>query len=89
MVIGWLVGVAGDDSAGEGGRERVHGAFQRIAQRARPRPVGSSERVTKYRHLSAACSLGKCPRARVARRYRALSDSMAFVEQITFLISAS
>jgi hypothetical protein len=33
----------------------------------------------------AACSEGKCPRALIARR--ALSDSMAFVEQITRRIS--
>jgi len=32
--------------------------------------------------LSAACSVGKCPRARAARLYRALTDSIAFVEQI-------
>ncbi len=37
--------------------------FQRIVHRVRPVPVGSSDRVTKYRHFSAACSFGKCPRA--------------------------
>jgi hypothetical protein len=35
------------------------------------------------------CSLGKCPRARTARRNRALRDSIAFVEQITRRISTS
>ncbi len=34
----------------------------------------------------AACSVGKCPRARIARRYRALIDSIAFVEQSTFCL---
>lgn len=33
----------------------------------------------------AACSLGKCPLARVARRNRALSDSMAFESGMTSL----
>jgi hypothetical protein len=28
----------------------------------RPVPVGSNDRVTKYRHFSAVCSFGKCPR---------------------------
>ena len=35
----------------------------------------------------AACSLGRGPRARVARRNLALSDSIAFVESITRRIS--
>jgi hypothetical protein len=35
----------------------------------------------------AAYSVGKWPRVRIARRYRALNDSIALVEQITFLIS--
>ena len=63
--------------------------FQRIVHRARPAPVGSRLRVTRYRHFNAACSVGKCPRARTARRYRAFNDSMVFVEQITVLISMS
>jgi len=56
--------------------------FHLIARRALPFPVGSSARVARYKHLSAACSVGKCPRARAARLYRALTDSIAFVEQI-------
>ena len=63
--------------------------FYLITQRARPLLVGSRERVTRYRHFNAACSLGKCPRARTARRYLALMDSMALVVQITFRISTS
>lgn len=31
------------------------------------RPLGSSERVKRQRHFRAACSVGKCPRARIAR----------------------
>jgi hypothetical protein len=58
--------------------------FHRDVHRARPLPVGSRARVARYRHLSAACSLGKCPRARIARRYRALSDSIAFVPDMKF-----
>lgn len=37
----------------------------------------------------AAASLGKCPRARTALRMRALTDSIAFVEQMTLRISTS
>ena len=36
-------------------------AFHRMTHRARPVPVGSSERVTRYRHFNAAWSLGKSP----------------------------
>ena len=64
----------------------LRAGFQRIVQRARPTPVGSRLRVTRYKHFRAACSVGKCPRARTARRYRALSDSIALVEKITFPI---
>lgn len=63
--------------------------FHLITQRARPLPVGSRERVTRYRHFNAACSLGKCPWARTARRCLALMDSMALVVQIIFRISTS
>jgi hypothetical protein len=49
--------------------------FHRMAHLVRPVPVGSRERVTRYRHFSAACSVGKCPLALTARRYRALRDS--------------
>ena len=42
--------------------------FHRTIQRARPPPVGSSDRVTKYRHFNAEASLGKWPRALTARR---------------------
>ena len=55
--------------------------FHRMAHRALPVPVGSSDRVTRYRHFSAACSEGKWPRALIARRYRAFSDSIAFAER--------
>jgi hypothetical protein len=41
--------------------------------------LGSSDLVTRYRHFSAACSVGKCPRTVTARRYLAFSDSIAFV----------
>ncbi len=34
-------------------------------------------------HVRAACGFGKCPRARTALRIRALTDSIAFVEQMT------
>ena len=40
-------------------------------------------------HLSAACSFGKCPRARTALRIRAFTDSIALVEQMTLRISTS
>jgi hypothetical protein len=33
--------------------------FQRIVHRALPAPVGSRNRVTRYRHFNAACSLGE------------------------------
>ncbi|MDE1674788.1 hypothetical protein, partial [Nocardia gipuzkoensis] len=39
-------------------RHRAPGRLNHlIAHRALPRPVGSSERVTRYRHFSAACSV--------------------------------
>jgi hypothetical protein len=33
--------------------------FHRIIQRARPPPVGSSDRVTRYKHFSAEASVGE------------------------------
>ncbi len=63
--------------------------FQRIVHRVLPVPVGSRDRVTRYRHFSAACSLGKCPRALTARRMRALTDSIALVVQTMRRISVS
>lgn len=38
--------------------------FHRIVHRMRPMSLGSRLRVTRYKHFRAACSLGKCPRAR-------------------------
>ena len=64
-------------------------AFHRLVQRWRPRPVGSRLMIARYRHFRAACSVGKWPRAFTARRSRALIDSMAFVVQMTVLISRS
>jgi hypothetical protein len=52
--------------------------FHLIAHRALPRPLGSRERVTRHRHFIAACSVGKCPLAQIARRYRAFSDPTAW-----------
>lgn len=46
----------------------LRAGFHLITQRALPPPVGSSDRVTRYRHFSAAASFGKCPRALTARR---------------------
>ena len=57
----------------------LRAGFHRFIQRSWPDPVGSSERTTRYKHFMAACSLGKCPRARVARRNLAFKLSMAFV----------
>ena len=37
--------------------------------------------IAKYRHLRAACSVGKWPQAFTARRSRALIESIAFVLQ--------
>lgn len=54
-----------------------------MAHLVRPVPVGSRDRVTRYRHFNAASSFGKWPRAVMARRYRAFNDSIAFVEQMT------
>ena len=64
-------------------------AFHRLVHRLRPFPVGSRLMIARYRHLRAACSVGKWPRAFTARRSRALMDSIAFVVQITVLISRS
>ena len=35
--------------------------------------------MTRYRHLSAACSVGKRPLAPTARRYRELRDSLVIL----------
>lgn len=55
--------------------------FHRMAQRRRPVPVGSSAMTAMYTQLRAACSLGKRRRARTALRMRALTLSVALVEQ--------
>ena len=36
-------------------------AFHRLVHRWRPLPVGSRLMMARYRHLSAACSVGKWP----------------------------
>ena len=41
--------------------------------------VGLRGRVTRYRHLSVVCLLGKCPRAFTAWRYLVLMESMVLV----------
>lgn len=55
--------------------------FQRMVQRAWPLPVGSRDVIAMYTHFSAACSLGKWPRALTARRILAFTDSIALVVQ--------
>ena len=57
----------------------LRAGFHLIAHRVRPVPVGSRDLVTRYRHLIAACSEGKWPRALTARRYRAFSDSIVIL----------
>lgn len=66
-----------------------NGAFQRMVHRRRPAPVGSRLIKAMYTHFNAACSVGKWPRARTALRIRALTLSIAFVEQMTLRISTS
>ena len=51
--------------------------------------LGSMPRVTRYRVLRAACSVGKCPRTVTARRYREFRLSIAFVLNRTRRISTS
>jgi hypothetical protein len=55
--------------------------------------LGTNQGVVRLAQLSlptdAACSVGKWPRARTARRYRALIDSTAFVLEMTLRISTS
>lgn len=41
--------------------------FHLFAHRALPRPIGSSDRVIRYRASGQLCSVGKCPRARIVR----------------------
>jgi hypothetical protein len=50
--------------------------FHRFIHRFLAVPVGSRERVMRYRHLRAAWSVGKWPRARTALRNLALRDSL-------------
>src|ERR671935_1160780 len=64
-------------------------AFQRLVQRALPRPVGSRLQMARYNTFNAACSVGKWPRALTALRSRALRLSIAFVEQMIRRISTS
>src|SRR5215469_1711520 len=64
-------------------------AFQRLVHRLRPLPPGSRLMTARYRHLRAACSVGKWPLAFTARRSLAFIDSIAFVVQMTVLISRS
>ena len=54
----------------------LRAAFHRLVHRLRPFPVGSRLMIARYRHLSAACSVGKWPRAFTALRSRALIDSI-------------
>src|SRR5215472_18241473 len=63
----------------------LRAAFHRLVHRLRPRPVGSRLMIARYRHLRAACSVGKWPRAFTARRSRALIDSIALAVQMTVL----
>lgn len=63
--------------------------FQHWVQRARPLPVGLSALTAMWTHLSADCSLGRWPRALTALRMRVLTESVAFVVQITRRISRS
>lgn len=65
------------------------GAFRRMVRLLRPLPVGSRLISAMYMRFRAAASVGKCPRVRTALRVRALTDSMAFVEQMTVRISTS
>src|SRR5215469_13039320 len=67
----------------------LRAAFHRLVQRWRPCPVGSRLMRARYRHLRAACSVGKWPRAFTARRSRALIDSIALVVQMTCRMARS
>lgn len=60
--------IEGADAPFEGDGEGVECGLPPDDPSCLPRPVGSSDRVTRYRHFSAAWSLGKWPRARTARR---------------------
>ena len=46
----------------------LRAAFHRLVHRFRPFPVGSRLMIARYRHLRAACSVGKWPRALTALR---------------------
>ena len=56
--------------------------FQRALHRIRPLPVGSSERTVRYMHLSAACSSGKWPRARMERLFTALQEERIIAVEV-------
>lgn len=79
-VFGYVISPTGMRSANV--ITKAFGAgFQRMVHRFCPVPVGSSDRVTNYRHFRAACSVGKCPRTRnvvernlnAAKQWRALA----------------
>jgi Transposase len=52
----WLVG---NSRSSNMMAKALSAGFQRTAHRCLPRPVGSRDLITRYRHLIAACSLGK------------------------------
>lgn len=64
-------------------------AFHRVIQRLRPLPGGVQAHDGHEDAPERGPLVGKCPRALTARRIRALTDSMALVEQITRRISVS
>ncbi|GAA2176293.1 hypothetical protein GCM10009784_22180 [Arthrobacter parietis] len=47
------------ESVAESDAKAFKAGFQRTAHRVLPAPVGSRDRVTRWRHFSAACSVGK------------------------------
>ena len=77
---------ASEEAAFEGDGERVERWLPAIHQALLTGAFGV-ERPNDEVEVQRRLLVGKCPRARVARRNRALSDSMAFVEEITRRIS--
>src|SRR5919205_32857 len=69
--------------------EEVYAALPRLGQRAGALAAGSRLQMAKYSTFTAACSVGKWPRALTARRSRALRLTMALVLQTMRRISTS
>ena len=84
-----LVGLSGREPVAEGDVESVQGGLPPDRPPFLSGPGRVEAKDGQVEAFSAACSVGKWPRAFIARRNRALMDSIALAVQITARISRS